>query len=196
MVTERQRLESELTELLRERAFERAATLALRGYGTEIFSLLAALHENEQDADDAFSIFCEHLWRWLPGFQGRSSLRTWAYKIARRASYRVREQKRAHREEPVTGGEFAELAAAVRTSTWTQLRRERRTRLRELRRTLDPDDQVLLILRVERELDWKDLARVMKGDDELEDEALTREAARLRKRFQLVKDRLKELVAS
>ncbi|HEY4059502.1 MAG TPA: hypothetical protein VGM39_22945, partial [Kofleriaceae bacterium] len=69
-----------------------------------------------------------------------------------------------------------------------------RNRVRELRETLPEEDQLLLVLRVERELEWRDLSRVMNPEQELDEEMLTRESARLRKRFQAVKDRLRELV--
>ena len=46
-----------------------------------------------------------------------------------------------------------------------------------------------------RRLSWNDLAQVLHEDEgaPLEGAALTREAARLRKRFQLVKERLYEM---
>ena len=69
-------------------------------------------------------------------------------------------------------------------------------RLREIRQTLPPEDQMLLVLRIERELDWKDLCRVMNPEAELGDDELTRESARLRKRFQGVKERLRQLIAA
>jgi RNA polymerase sigma-70 factor (ECF subfamily) len=51
-------------------------------------------------------------------------------------------------------------------------------------------DRMLLILRVDRELSWRDLARVVLGGSPTPVE-LEREAVRLRKRFQLVKERLR-----
>ena len=55
-------------------------------------------------------------------------------------------------------------------------------------------DRALLVLRVDRGLSWNDLARVLNEDGEpLDDAALKRESARLRKRFQLLKRELLEL---
>jgi RNA polymerase sigma-70 factor (ECF subfamily) len=171
-----------------------AATRALEVYGDEIYSLLAALHRSEGDAGDVFSLFCEHLWKGLPGFQGRSSFRTWAYTLAWNASARYRSQQRGRREVPVSDSEFLRLAERVRTGTQSRLKAEKRSRLRELRDTLPPEDQTILILRVERELDWRDLARVLHDNQELDGEELVRESGRLRKRFQAIKERLRELV--
>jgi RNA polymerase sigma-70 factor (ECF subfamily) len=50
------------------------------------------------------------------------------------------------------------------------------------------------VLRVDRQLDWREIAVVMDATKSgLAEDDVTREAARLRKRFQLVKDRLRSL---
>jgi RNA polymerase sigma-70 factor (ECF subfamily) len=181
----------QLLGLLREGQVREAATEALRVYGPEIYALLSSVHRHDGDGDDVFSLFCENLWKGLPGFQARSSFRTWAYAIAWHSSSRFRAQL-ARREPIVSDGQLAALALAVRTSTGSRLRKERHSRVRELRETLPVEDQMLLVLRIERELDWKDLSRVMSPD--LEEDAIDRESARLRKRFQSVKDRLRAMI--
>ena len=74
------------------------------------------------------------------------------------------------------------------------LKTEVKDRMQELRRRLPAEDQQILILRVSRKLSWTELAIVL-GDSGLTatDVELQREATRLRKRFQLAKDRLREL---
>jgi len=93
-----------------------------------------------------------------------------------------------------------EVAAAVRTETLGFLRTEKRTRLQALRDTLPEEDRMLLVLRVDRNLEWNELARVLAGEGQegdggtpLADAEVTREAARLRKRFQLLKEKLREM---
>jgi RNA polymerase sigma-70 factor (ECF subfamily) len=84
----------------------------------------------------------------------------------------------------------------VRTETLAFLRTETRTRLHSLRDSLPEEQRMLLVLRVDRQLAWNELARVLaetEGDAPLDDAALAKEAARLRKQFQLVKDRLRAL---
>ena len=84
-----------------------------------------------------------------------------------------------------------EMAEQIRSQTLSYLRTERRSRFAELRDAFPPDDRALLMLGIERKLAWKDCARAMHEEDApLDDVILTLEAARLRKRFQLVKDRL------
>lgn len=194
----REDLESDIRRRFDEGDYEGAATLALRGYGPEIYAFLTtSLHG--ADADEAFSMFAEGLWRAFPKFEWRSSLRTLAYAVARRTSlhYRRQVRRQARRQEPLPDDSAVmRVAAEVRTSTSMRfVKTERRSRIAELREALAPDDRELLILRVDRELAWMDLAHVLRGEDEapLEGDALKREAARLRKRFQHIKTRLREM---
>ncbi len=84
--------------------------------------------------------------------------------------------------------ELSAIEQQVRTETRPYLRTEAKSKLEELRDALAPDDRMLLVLRLDKGLEWKDVARVMLGDDaDGGAAALTREAQRLRKRFQLVK---------
>lgn len=112
----------------------------------------------------------------------------------RAVAARYREQQLARHEVLISDSQFSVLALAVRTNPQSRLGEERRSRLQVLRETLPLEDQALLVLRIERELDWRDLARVMNAAAELDDVALDREAARLRKRFQAAKERLRALI--
>jgi RNA polymerase sigma-70 factor, ECF subfamily len=184
--------------------YGRATTAALRAYGGEIFGLLVALHRQEDAADDAFSLFTERLWQALPAFGWRCSLRTWLYCLARTASADFHRNAGRRREVPLSTNAFDELRAEVRTATLSMLRTARRTELELLRDELPPEDRMLLILRVDRDLSWRDVALVMSGAAEASapsvpeegDRALAQETARLRKRFQLVKERLRETARS
>ena len=154
---------------------------------------LYGLLRSDEAASDAFSHFSEDLWRGLPGFAWECTLRTWAYTLARRAAFRhVRKAKRALGgmiESPLSA---QDIAAQVRTSTLAFLKTEKKTRLRALREELPPDDQVLLVLRLDKGLAWEDLARILSDDETQDAVARKRMAARLRKRFQVVKERLVE----
>jgi RNA polymerase sigma-70 factor (ECF subfamily) len=194
----RDELEAEVRRRFDLGDLEGAATAAMQGYGPEIYSFLAAFHRSQDDADEVFSRFAEGLWHSLPHFAWQSSFRTWAYAIARRASlnYRRAAHHRNQRNVPLPEGSTLPGAVAqVRSQTLPHLRTEIKSRIAELRATLAPEDQELLVLRVDRKLAWTDLAQVLRGEDEppLAGDALKREAARLRKRFQLVKDNLREM---
>jgi RNA polymerase sigma-70 factor (ECF subfamily) len=88
--------------------------------------------------------------------------------------------------------DILELAERVRSSTMVHLRTEVKSEVRRLREELDEPDQMLLILRIDKALEWEEVAAAL-ADDELAADDLKREAARLRKRFQLVTEKLRAL---
>ena len=64
---------------------------------------------------------------------------------------------------------------------------------RLLREKLSEEDQLILVLRVDRRLPWTEVARVVLGELEASDEDVKRESARLRKRLQMIKGNLRTL---
>jgi RNA polymerase sigma-70 factor (ECF subfamily) len=187
----RDELETRLAGLCGDKDYKTAASLAIRSYGPEIFGFLRAIAGSD-DPSEAFSDFAEALWKGLPSFAWHSKLRTWAYAIARNVA-RARRRERARRERRAAGDAsiVENIAQKVRTDTLSILRSEKRTRLEALRDALSPEDRMLLILRVDRGLRWNELAQVFSGRSD--DAGVAREAARLRKRYQIVRDRLREM---
>lgn len=174
-----------------------AATTAIVGYGEEILGYLVAMTRNETEAADAFSLFAEDLWKGLRKFRWECTLRTWAYGLARHALARVRRDPHRRRAVPLDDSTVEALVAKVRSRTSTFLRTETRDKIAKLRAALEPDDQTLLILRINRGLPWRDIARVLAPDgDTATPAALDKLAASLRKRFERLKSDLKERAAS
>ena len=174
--------------------FRAVATLALERYGPEILGVLAAQLRSISDAADVFWWFVEDLWRGLPGFQWRCTLRAWAHRIARNAAVRwaIAGERRSVRDVPIEQGGVLELADRVRTSTLVHLRTEVKSEVRLLREELPEIEQLLLILRVDKDLEWREIAAAL-ADEDLAADELQREAARLRRRFRVVAERLREL---
>jgi RNA polymerase sigma-70 factor (ECF subfamily) len=176
--------------------YDAAATLTLELYGREIMGFIAARSASHEDASDIFSQLSEDLWKGLPAFEWRCSIRTWAYRLARNAAFHQR--KREKRGGPAVSlsnaSRMSEMVERVRTETHAHLRTEVKTRFQQIREQLSAEDQTLLILRVDRNMSWRELAIVMlaEGEDDSE-ESIKREAARLRKRFQFAKDQLRAL---
>jgi RNA polymerase sigma-70 factor (ECF subfamily) len=195
----RQALEHGVRDACQRGDHATGVTLAIKGYGPELFGFLVAVHRNEADASDAFGELTEALWHGLPKFEWQSSFRTWAYATARgiMRTNRRNAGRREKRGRRVGDSEIAELAQKIRTETLGFLQTERRTRLQALRDGLPEEDRILLVLRVDRKLSWSELATVLAEETEgahvLDADGVTRESARLRKRFQVVKDRLRLL---
>lgn len=165
---------------------------ALEAYADELFGFLIGLARERTQAEDAFSAACERMWRGLPKFRWDSTFRVWAYRIARNEFLRTtREVTKARKHTPIS--DIASVRAAVdrvRSSTPIYERTEVKDKFAELRAQLEPEDLMLLGLRIDRKMAWADIAKVLAATD---DEPSTREVAALRKRFERLKARLREL---
>jgi RNA polymerase sigma-70 factor, ECF subfamily len=186
-------LEGELRALVERGATNEAATLALRRAGPELVRFLVHAHGSETTGADVFSLLAEDIWRGLPSFRWECSFRTWTYALARRASARYRRSERAHGGAiPLSElGALSELIDEVRTRTLSRIREENRSAIDALKGELDVDERMLLSLRVERELSWAEIAAVLADEGHEAGAADAAAQARLRKRFQLLKERLK-----
>ncbi len=196
MSSPREQLEQEVRRLCEQGQHALAAEASIRGYGPEVFGALMATLRNEAAAEEVFSLWSERLWRGLAGFGWGCTLRTWAYILARNActDFRRHEHHRERLAQPLPDSEvISGIAQQVRSETQPHLRTDAKDRLSALRERLPPEDRELLVLRLDRRLEWKELALVMLGQEDVAREALTRESQRLRKRFQLLKDELVEL---
>ena len=192
-MTDRDRtaLEAELQALLAAGDRDRATERAIRGWGPEIYGWLVGVVADETEASDAFAVFAEQLWSSLGRYDARCSTRTWCYMLARHSAARVRAGRRQH----VPLSQSPSIAAAVRTATAAHQRTEAKDRLRAIRASLPEEDQTLLILRVDRDLGWREVAQILADEDATPDE-LDRQAAALRKRFERIKVELRKRLAA
>jgi RNA polymerase sigma-70 factor (ECF subfamily) len=194
---DRELLERDVRSRCQKDDFAGAATAAIRGFGPEIYGFLVAFHRSEQDAAEVFSSVTERIWRGLPGFDWACSFRTWAYTIARNASLTHQEDavRRAREHVPLSAASsVARLAEQVRTETERYLRTETKDRFAALRESLTVEERMLLSLRVDRDLGWDELVHVLHdGAEPPSGEAMRRESAKMRKRFQSLKAKLADL---
>ncbi|HEY6098151.1 MAG TPA: sigma-70 family RNA polymerase sigma factor [Anaeromyxobacter sp.] len=161
------------------------ASAAIRDLGPAVYGYLCLMLD-EDDARDVFSQWSEDLWRGLPGFRRECTLRAWAFRLAWHAMARhLRDPYRARGERLPTSA-ASRLAASVAAAS-SALPGGRRDQLRKLRETLPPEDQTLLHLRIDKELEWEEIASV------LADGVAGTSAATLRKRFERLKARLAKL---
>jgi len=183
-------LDERVRELLASGNATQAVTQTLRSLGPEVLGFLSGVLGNDADADEVFASTSERLWRSLGMFQWRCSLRTWTYVIARNEIERFRRGAR-RREGLGSISDLEGVVAAVRTETRSALRSEKFAELVRLRNELPVEDRTLLVLRVDRDLAWDEIALAFVEQPETcTDEERKREAARLRKRFQLIRERL------
>ena len=165
-----------------------ATTAALRAYGVELLGFLRALAGDQDLAAEAFAELGEDVWKGLPKFRWESSLRSWLYALARNALAQLRRDPRRRAERNLPLSVAPEIAAVARTVTLEIQRTEVKDEFRVLREQLDPEEHEILLLRLDRGLAWKDIARILGGDDNVD-----ARAAMLRKRFERAKERLRKL---
>ncbi|HET6438743.1 MAG TPA: sigma-70 family RNA polymerase sigma factor [Anaeromyxobacter sp.] len=180
-------LERRVGTLLARGEHREAATEVIRGYGPRVLGYLHRLLGNETDAADAFSLFAEQVWRGMPNFEGRSTVKTWAFKAGWSAAMKVREDAWRRLREALPSSAASHLADQVRTNTAVRLE-SLRQELEVLRAELTAEDQTLLALRLDQELAWEEVAEVLSV------EGRTVDAVTLRKRYERIKARLAAIV--
>jgi RNA polymerase sigma-70 factor (ECF subfamily) len=181
--------EEEIRALLETGKHRAAAARAVATYGPEVLGFLTALLHDEPSAREVFSQACEDVCAGLARFEGRSSVRTWFYAIARNAAARHRRSLRRRGPHASISG-FDDLAAPVPSTRRPYLRTEMKAWFAGVRNRLSEPDRALLVLRVDRKLPWSEIARVFARSNASE-EALARKAASLRKRFERLKDEIR-----
>ncbi len=161
---------------------DEASTLALEALGGGILGYLCAILD-EDDGQDAFSLFAEDLWRGIRSWRGDGSLRAWAYRIAWNAARRISRDTYRRRRERLRSSAASRLAASIASASRGE-RGGRHDRLRILRAGLTPEEQSLLVLHVDRELEWEEIGTILGGERPVS-------AATLRKRSQRLKAKLR-----
>jgi RNA polymerase sigma-70 factor (ECF subfamily) len=163
-----------------------AATEIVRVHGPQILGYLSATLRDDDAAQDAFAQFTEDLWNGLPSFRRECPVRVWSWRLAWHAAARTARDPYRNRGRRFATGEMSDLAAAygsIPTAVWTD---ERSAKLDALRAALDPEERTLLILRVDKQMPWNEVAQVMSTAESQVD------AAALRKRFERIKTKLAE----
>lgn len=185
--------ESTIRQQVEAGKVDTAATLALKTYGAEVLGFLVQCASQETLALDAFSIFAENVWRSLESFRWESSLRTWCYVLARRSLSRAA-RGQARGKVALSTNAFQQIADSISSASMPLFRQQRRDQLARLREELSEEERMLLTLRVDKEMSWRDLAEVMGvvEPDTSPDDA-RRALAGLRKRFERMAARLRAM---
>jgi len=164
-----------------------AAEVIVRDHGPSILGYLASILRNDADASDVFSQFTEDLWRGLPGFRGECPVRVWAYRVAWHAAARHLRDPYRQRGRRLETTELSRIAEEVRSSVLLGRGEARQQGIDRLRSRLTPEEQTLLVLRLDRGLSWREVATVLAGEGDPVDEVA------LRKRFERLKSKLTEM---
>ena len=83
-------------ELVRSERRDEAIALLLPAFRRKVFGLAYSFLRDREAAEDVTQDVFIRVWRALPGFDGRASLSTWIYAIARNASLSALRARRPH----------------------------------------------------------------------------------------------------
>jgi RNA polymerase sigma-70 factor, ECF subfamily len=153
-------LEARVRALLERGERDEAATLAIECLRPEALGYLRSLLE-EDDANDALSLWSEAVWHDLPSFRWESSLRAWAIGVARHSASRILRKPHRSREQHLSSSAASWLAASLGTSRVNSAQQHQQLAL--LRASLDQEEQELLTLRIDRRLEWEEVAYILQS---------------------------------
>lgn len=175
-------VEARVTDAVHRGDVRDAADACFRAYGAELYGWLVALY-GRGEAEEMYGTFSEALVASIGRFRGEASARTFSYAVARNVARRhVRD--RARRRKVLTP--LSHHPSALDRQDVRALHRD----ASDVLASLSTFDRELLILRVDRGFSFREIALLKRGPDAA-DPALSREEARLRKRFQTLRDRLR-----
>lgn len=86
-----------IARAIRAGRHRRALELLASHYGARLGRLAFALSGHQQDAEELVQEILLEVYRAMPGFAGRSRVRTWVYTIARRTCGRARQKRQRRR---------------------------------------------------------------------------------------------------
>jgi DNA-directed RNA polymerase specialized sigma24 family protein len=134
--------------------------------------------------EEVYSVFTEDVWKGLPQLRSDKHMRSWLYVVARNAlSRHVRFKRRWRLRHTFSGLET--LPAELRQSYGT--REGNLAQLSPLLAELNEADRRLLDQRLVKSLAWRDIAlESARAAGDTSEAFVTRESARLRKRYQLL----------
>lgn len=176
-------VEKRVAYLLEDGLVEEACALIMDRYGPEIRGYLRGTMGSDTDGDDLYQDVCAGLWKGLPRFEGRSSIRTWLYVIAHRlVAKRLARYSRSHvvRLNTTAAGRIPDQADSLLSQISD---REHRRVAAHLMSKLTAEEREVVILRAERGLSFSEVAEVLEISE-----------AAARKRYQRAEASLKIMV--
>ena len=189
----RQDTETRIRALTEANDYARAAELTLELYGNELLGFMMGTLQDRNAVEDVFQNLNLEMWRALPRFEWRSSLRTWLYTLARGVVSKHLRDPYRKRSNPLPTEDEDNLPMRIaRTATRTWRRTETKDRLWSICQQLPTEDRELLMLRIGRKMAWSDIATIISDEEnELDASAKRRQSARLRKRYERLKEQLR-----
>ncbi len=172
-----------------------AVTLVIESYRAELLGYMINIARDVHFSEDEFQSVCIKIWRGLPTFQWKSTLRTWVYRIARNEFISHKRRVRSGQVERLQTQDLAQIPdRMLRTITREWQKTEARAWLWDRIRELPDDDQALLVLRLGSKMKWSEIVVVMLEEEDADEETRRRKVSSLRKRYERLKTKLRARV--
>lgn len=125
----------------------------LKAHGAGLYGCMIAVAGDRSVARAAYAAICRRLADELPRYRGRSSLRAWFYGLG------LSELRERRRQKPRFEGAVLPLKVEPLYPAGV------RGTVAAVRAGLSPEDLQLLVLRVDRGFDWREIAYAELGED-------------------------------
>ncbi len=148
----------------------------VREHQKRLFAYVYRMLGNPAEAEELVQQAFVRAWKGLAGFRGRSSFKTWLYRIATNLSINKVKRRKPTVELPET------LTGPVRDEPDEQYRRKQRAELvRAALDTLPADQRSALVLATYEDMSYREIARAMGKTERAVDSLLFRARTNLRK---------------
>lgn len=162
----------------------------MRRYAAEVRAFLRSRTSSRYSMEEVYSAFSEDVWKGLPQVRSEAPARSWIYVVARNALSRHVRSKRRFRDRYTFSG-VDNAVAELRQSLVA--REGQLAQLAPLLTSLNEADRLLLERRLIQARAWRDIAlETARAAGDTSEAAVTRESARLRKRYQLLIESLRK----
>jgi len=141
--------DARLMEFVRAQRHDEAIALLLPAFRRKVFGLAYSFLRNREAAEDVTQDVFIKVWRALPGFDGRASLSTWIYTIARNASLSALRARRP--QSSLSDPEVMDAVDAIDTAAPAESTVERAALLRLVDQLPTKQRQVIMLFYMEEQ---------------------------------------------
>jgi len=170
-------LDTHIRELLERGELAGAVSALLDAHGADVFGFVLGVLDNARRARVAYAGVAKHVSTELEHFQWKCSPKVWLYSLAHRELAGRRTHVEPDETKRVAAGEIRRLLGVIEA----------------VRSGLTEEERELLILRLDRQLDWHTLAIIQLGETATET-AIAQEARGLRERIEGLLERLESVI--
>lgn len=171
-------------ELLRRCARGNNAALEelVRRYQPALGRLLSRLLSSPEDVEDALLNVFVQAWQHAKGFQYRSRVSTWLYRIAANMAYDIQKQhKKRLARTRIEQADYSAYLGNAETEALRKIDREQQAQsLQRALSRLNPSDRLLLVLYYYEQLEYEQMQEIMQLSYTVLKTRLTRARRRLR----------------